>query len=197
MEVLMYEIHRLWDGYLYYLDRADPRVEKWLLMSNYWPSIALTVMYLLAVYATVKFMENRKPFSCYWAMLAYNVTLVVLNFHIWFQLITATTRRRYSYSCQPVDYSDNPDEISIAKALWWFYISKLVEFFDTILFALRKKNSQITFLHVYHHATMFPIWWIGIKWVAGGQCKCVCVCVCVCMCLSVCVCLYVCMSVSV
>ena len=28
---------------------------------------------------------------------------------------------------------------------------------------------QISFLHVYHHATMFPLWWIGVKWVAGGN----------------------------
>jgi len=57
----------------------------------------------------------------------------------------------------------------IAKAIWWFYFSKLLEFIDTIFFVLRKKNGQISFLHVYHHATMFPIWWIGVKWVPGGQ----------------------------
>ncbi len=59
----------------------------------------------------------------------------------------------------------------IAAALWWYYMSKLIEFLDTIFFVLRKKNNQISFLHVYHHATMFPIWWTGIKWVAGGMCK--------------------------
>jgi elongation of very long chain fatty acids protein 4 len=57
----------------------------------------------------------------------------------------------------------------IAKALWWYYFSKLIEFMDTIFFILRKKDSQVSFLHVYHHATMFPIWWIGVKWVPGGQ----------------------------
>uniref|UniRef100_A0A1I8JMR5 Elongation of very long chain fatty acids protein n=1 Tax=Macrostomum lignano TaxID=282301 RepID=A0A1I8JMR5_9PLAT len=31
------------------------------------------------------------------------------------------------------------------------------------------ENHLISFLHVYHHATMFPLWWIGVKWVAGGQ----------------------------
>ena len=61
--------------------------------------------------------------------------------------------------------------LQVAKALWWFYFSKLLEFMDTFFFILRKKNGQISFLHVYHHATMFPLWWIGIKWVAGGQCK--------------------------
>ena len=53
-----------------------------------------------------------------------------------------------------------------------FYFSKLVEFMDTIFFILRKKNSQITFLHVYHHVTMPFIWWIAIKWFAGGLGKC-------------------------
>ena len=61
--------------------------------------------------------------------------------------------------------------LQIAKALWWFYFSKLVEMLDTIFFILRKKDNQVSFLHVYHHATMFPIWYIGVKWVAGGQCE--------------------------
>uniref|UniRef100_A0A671R5F5 Elongation of very long chain fatty acids protein n=1 Tax=Sinocyclocheilus anshuiensis TaxID=1608454 RepID=A0A671R5F5_9TELE len=57
----------------------------------------------------------------------------------------------------------------VAAALWWYFISKGVEDLDTVFFILRKKFSQISFLHVYHHCTMFTLWWIGIKWVAGGQ----------------------------
>lgn len=40
-----------------------------------------------------------------------------------------------------------------------------------IFFILRKKNGQLTFLHVYHHATMIFNWWAGVKYVAGGQCE--------------------------
>lgn len=40
---------------------------------------------------------------------------------------------------------------------------------DTAFFLLRKKNNQLTFLHVYHHSTMFGLWWIGVKYVAGGS----------------------------
>ena len=40
-----------------------------------------------------------------------------------------------------------------------------------VFFILRKKNNQVTFLHVYHHTSMFLLWWIGVKWVAGGQCE--------------------------
>jgi len=40
---------------------------------------------------------------------------------------------------------------------------------DTIFFILRKKKNQLTFLHIYHHSTMFCLWWIGVKYVAGGS----------------------------
>ena len=40
-----------------------------------------------------------------------------------------------------------------------------------VFFILRKKNNQLTFLHIYHHGTMIFNWWAGVKYVAGGQCK--------------------------
>lgn len=33
---------------------------------------------------------------------------------------------------------------------------------------LRKKTDQLSFLHVYHHSTMFAFWWVGAKFVPGG-----------------------------
>ena len=42
---------------------------------------------------------------------------------------------------------------------------------NQIIFVLRKKDDQITFLHVYHHATMVVFSWWGLIYVAGGQCK--------------------------
>lgn len=67
--------------------------------------------------------------------------------------------------------SSRPPPTQVAGALWWYFISKGIEYLDTVFFILRKKFSQVTFLHVYHHCTMFTLWWIGIKWVAGGQCE--------------------------
>jgi elongation of very long chain fatty acids protein 4 len=68
-----------------------------------------------------------------------------------------------------VDYSNDPLALRIASALWWYYFSKLVEMLDSVFFILRKKESQLTFLHIYHHSTMFCLWWIGVKYVAGGS----------------------------
>lgn len=59
----------------------------------------------------------------------------------------------------------------ITHAVWWFYFSKCIEFCDSFFFILRKKDNQLTFLHVYHHSTMFPLWWIGVKWVPSGSSK--------------------------
>lgn len=169
MELVLDMYHHCVDRYEYFLTFADKRVANWTLMGAYSPTLALTACYLIAIWLLPKFMQNREPFRCQRALFIYNIGLVALNFHILKELFTASWNLNYSYSCQPVNYSDDPDEIRIAAALWWYYFSKLVEFMDTIFFILRKKNSQVTFLHVYHHASMFPLWWIGIKWVAGGQ----------------------------
>jgi elongation of very long chain fatty acids protein 4 len=40
---------------------------------------------------------------------------------------------------------------------------------DSVFFIVRKKENQLTFLHIYHHSTMFALWWIGVKYVAGGS----------------------------
>jgi hypothetical protein len=29
----------------------------------------------------------------------------------------------------------------------------------------RKRDKQLSFLHLYHHSTMFPLWWIGVSYV--------------------------------
>jgi len=47
-----------------------------------------------------------------------------------------------------------------------------------VFFIVRKKNSQVTFLHVYHHATMIINWWMAAKYLPVGQCKCCYTCVC-------------------
>lgn len=46
-----------------------------------------------------------------------------------------------------------------------------VLFLFKVFFILRKKNNQVTFLHVYHHATMIINWWMAAKYVPVGQCK--------------------------
>ena len=77
---------------------------------------------------------------------------------------------RYSYTCQPMDYSDDPDEVAVAYTTWWYFFAKFTEFLDTVFFVLRKKNDQITALHVIHHSVMPAFSWYGVKFTPGGHC---------------------------
>ncbi len=38
------------------------------------------------------------------------------------------------------------------------FLSKILDFCDTIFIVLRKKNTQLSFLHLYHHSTIISIW---------------------------------------
>jgi len=51
----------------------------------------------------------------------------------------------------------------------YFFISKFIEFLDTIFFILRKKDSQVSFLHVIHHSIVPISVWIGLKFAPGGN----------------------------
>ncbi|XP_054155127.1 elongation of very long chain fatty acids protein AAEL008004-like [Oppia nitens] len=45
-----------------------------------------------------------------------------------------------------------------------YFYTKLVDLLDTIFFVLRKKSSQITFLHVYHHIVVSLLCWASVAW---------------------------------
>ena len=52
-----------------------------------------------------------------------------------------------------------------------FYLSKFIEFLDTVFFILRKKNNQVSFLHVYHHVSITIMWYILSTWYPNGSGK--------------------------
>lgn len=52
---------------------------------------------------------------------------------------------------------------------WWYFFSKFTEFLDTIFFVMRKRNDQVSTLHVIHHGIMpLNVWW-GLKFLPGGH----------------------------
>ncbi|XP_071809235.1 very long chain fatty acid elongase 4-like [Asterias amurensis] len=169
MEIIADKVDHLYKFYLHTLTLSDPRVADWLLLDSPCWTIGIVLLYLLIVWLGPKVMANREPFTLKWSMMAYNCVCMAISFHIFKENVICGYQLGYSLTCQPVVFSYNEFEHRIAKSLWWFYFSKLVEMLDTVFFILRKKNSQLTFLHVYHHASMFGLWWIGMKWVAGGQ----------------------------
>ncbi|KAG7216403.1 hypothetical protein INR49_021655 [Caranx melampygus] len=146
----------------------DQRVKGWLLLDNYTPTFALTVMYLLIVWMGPKYMKHRQPYSCRGLLVLYNLGLTLLSFYMFYELVTAVWHGGYNFYCQDTHSAPEVDD-KIINVLWWYYFSKLIEFMDTFFFILRKNNHQITFLHIYHHATMLNIWWFVMNWIPCGH----------------------------
>lgn len=148
---------------------SDSRTARWLFVPSILSPAVFVIAYLVLIWLLPKVMKDKEPFQLTNLLLLYNTAMVLLNFYISVELFLSTTAAGYSYSCQKFNPSYEPKELRVTSVLWWFYFSKIVELLDTIFFLLRKKNNQVSFLHVYHHITMVCLWWIGIKWVPSGQ----------------------------
>ncbi|XP_072219082.1 ELOVL fatty acid elongase 8a [Leuresthes tenuis] len=151
------------------LENGDKRTDSWLLVYSPVPIICIFLCYLIIIWVGPKLMVKREPVNLKPVLIVYNFAMVCLSAYMFYEFTASSWLAGYSLLCQPVDYSNSPLAMRMARVCWWFYFSKVIELSDTIFFILRKKNSQLTFLHVYHHATMIFNWWAGVKYVAGGQ----------------------------
>lgn len=149
--------------------KADPRVDGWIFMDSLWPTLILSGIYLLFVlWLGPLFMKNREAFCLKNPMLVYN--LVQTLFSAWvFQAGAYAWIWEYDRLCQAVDYSMSPKALYALRMSWWYFFSKFIDFFDTFVFVLRKKNSQITSLHIIHHSTIPIFAWFGAKYAGGGN----------------------------
>ncbi|XP_046400917.1 elongation of very long chain fatty acids protein AAEL008004-like [Ischnura elegans] len=150
--------------------RADPRVEGWPLMDSPWTTVGAVAAYLYVVLVLgPRLMVNQKPFNLRTALIAYNAAQVLFSIFMFWEHLMSGWLLDYSFRCQPVDYSMRPQAMRMVNLCWWYYISKLTEFADTLFFVLRKKDSQITPLHLYHHSLTPIETWICVKYLAGGH----------------------------
>ncbi|KAH9523780.1 Elongation of very long chain fatty acids protein 4 [Bulinus truncatus] len=149
---------------------ADPRTEGFPLLDSPDKMLYLIGLYLFVVWQGPKWMVPYKPWNLKKPIIVYNFAMVLLSSFISISSIIGVYKAGgYSIFCDEMDKYQFSDESGFyVNVGWLFFISKLIEFLDTIFFILRKKNNQITFLHVYHHATMTVFTWLGVKFLPGG-----------------------------
>jgi elongation of very long chain fatty acids protein 4 len=137
-------------------------------MSSPLPTLYLSFAYLFLVIILGFLMRHVRELKIKYLILLYNTLSMFLNIYICIKIIYIKYKASDFYLCTSIDSQGSPYSIEMNKIIWWFFVLKGVEFLDTIFFLLRKKFHKISFLHIYNHATMFPIWWIGVSYLANG-----------------------------
>mmetsp|Transcript_13644 Transcript_13644/g.43087 ORF Transcript_13644/g.43087 Transcript_13644/m.43087 type:complete len:262 (+) Transcript_13644:31-816(+) len=89
---------------------------------------------------------------------AYNIVQVQLCSYMCLEAMIVASRNGYNVVCNKFDPSSPP----MANLLWLFYISKVLDFADTFFIIVGKKWKQLSFLHVYHHSTIFLFYWLNL-----------------------------------
>ncbi|KAF3699352.1 Elongation of very long chain fatty acids protein 1 [Channa argus] len=149
--------------------RTDVRVKDYPLMQSPIQMTSILLAYVFfSVYVGPRLMANRKPLRLNTAMMIYNLGMVLLNAYIVSEFLLSGWGTTYTWRCDLIDVSSSPQTLRMIRASWLFYFSKFIELFDTLFFVLRKKQSQITFLHVFHHSFMPWTWWWGITLTPAG-----------------------------
>lgn len=149
---------------------ADPRTNNWWLIGSPFPGLGIMISYLLfTLKVGPEYMKNRKPYDLKNVLIVYNFIQVLISVWIFQEALDGAWLYRYSWRCEPVDFSNTPEALRVARGCYIYFLTKLTELLDTVFFVLRKKNNQITFLHMYHHTVMPLISWGCTKYYPGGH----------------------------
>ncbi|XP_074599959.1 very long chain fatty acid elongase AAEL008004-like [Brevipalpus obovatus] len=151
---IRYWCHDFWEEY------GDKRISHLpMLNGGPWHVIMLTLLYLYFVKVWgPNMMKNRPPYELRGVMLFHNIFLVLLNGIGFLMGIWGTKLGYRTLKCEPFDpSSDQFDDKILFYLGYTYYISKYIDFLDTVYFVLRKKYTHISGLHVFHH-TMMPFW---------------------------------------
>ncbi|XP_059224482.1 elongation of very long chain fatty acids protein 7-like [Stomoxys calcitrans] len=139
----------------FFFEPDDPRVKQWFLAGSPVPLFTIVGVYLVfCLRAGPWFMRNRKPFELKNTLLIYNGLQVILSCVLFYEFYQAGWGTHYNYKCEPLVFKTDPQSLRMARAVWLFYIAKITELLDTVFFVLRKKDRQISTLHLYHHTIM-------------------------------------------
>ncbi|CAN7990116.1 unnamed protein product [Ixodes pacificus] len=52
---------------------------------------------------------------------------------------------------------------------WWNHCVRMADLLDTIFFVLRKRDSHVSFLHVFHHGAVLFCGWYALAYGSDGQ----------------------------
>ena len=146
----------------YWNENGDPRVASKFLMYSFGPSLFILTFYSLFVvyFGPVLWMRNRAPYSLKPVLLVYNLFLSLVNGYFFFRYLDLFNYGLDMFNLEFPSFTDQSDRTqSVIDHNHLYMLSKFLDLMDTVFFVLRKKQSQITRLHFFHHLTVPVISW--------------------------------------
>ncbi|KAL2749771.1 elongation of very long chain fatty acids protein 1-like isoform X1 [Vespula maculifrons] len=136
---------------------GDPRLKDGILFK---PSVIGFILFSYLYFVLVcgpRFMKNRQPYSLKTFIRYYNVFQIVSNIFIVYKLIKGGWFTKISIYCEPAIVGTDPVSTELFYGGCWAYFIKFIDLIETGIFVLRKKNNQISLLHLYHHISTILI----------------------------------------
>ncbi|XP_033164539.1 elongation of very long chain fatty acids protein F [Drosophila mauritiana] len=139
-----------------FLGKSPPDPVRLPLLASHKPVLMVLATYLLFVKIVgPKIMRHRKPFDLRGLIKGYNIMQIVYNvimcfFAVHFMLGPGD----YNFRCIQNLPSDHEYKTWERWLTYSYFFNKLLDLLETVFFVLRKKDRQISFLHVFHHMYM-------------------------------------------
>jgi hypothetical protein len=148
----------------------DAYVTRWPMLDRWEWAWGPPLAYIVTILLLRSWMSTRpKAFVVpKWFTALHNLFLVVLSGYMALETLAAASELGYGLVCNQVVPVPKGGE-RLARVIYIFCLSKIYEFVDTFIMILRKNDHQVTFLHTYHHATIYFVWWFNMRYSPGGD----------------------------
>ena len=103
--------------------------------------------YLLMCLAAPQLMKLFRPLDLRWPLVLHNIICTALSAY-------CVAAFAFAFSEDANFFSTTANEGTLRHAIFAYWMTKWYELLDTVFMVLRHKKKQISFLHVFHHASV-------------------------------------------
>lgn len=139
-------------------------IDTWTFMGSPAPLVLTFVFYLFFVLSVgPRFMQDRKAYKLSGFIRSYNVFQVIACMFFVEWSVNRGTTYKSTWRCTE-NQIDPRLVMELCEHTWYFMILRMIELVETVIFVLRKKQNQVSALHIYHHMSTIVLLWIFLKY---------------------------------
>lgn len=148
-----------------FVELSVQETRDWLFVSSPYPLLLMTLGYLYFVlYAGPRYMKDRPSFELRSFILIYDMTQILANSWLVKEHLSAGWSSEFTLICRS-RYSMSLNAMKLFNSCWWLMLLKFFDYIETCVFVLRKKQNQVSALHVYHHVSNVTFGWYYLKYI--------------------------------